>query len=587
MLKDCADYLATIQFITIATCIKAFSGYTFAYFTIITAIRKFHSVRTTPHTVYSCGCNFGRIVHGAPRLIALGVGVIIGAGLFSITGAVAAGYTGPAITLSFAIAALGCCFAGLCYAEFASMIPVAGSAYTYSYATMGELVAWIIGWDLVLEYCVAATTVSISWSRYLVVFLEGFGVHLPQALTACPWDGGIVNIPAFVIVVLMSILLIRGTEGSSIFNGIIVFLKVSVVLVFVVLGWKYIRMENYTPYIPANTGTLGEFGFSGILRGAAIVFFAFLGFDAVSTAAQETKNPKRNMPIGILMSLVVCTILYMLFAHVMTGVVHYSAFAGQNGIAPVAIAIDHMGQMDASGVIRPDYPWMNRAIVIAILLGYCSVIMVTLLGQSRVFLSMSRDGLLPPLFSHIHEKFRTPARSNFLFMLLVGALAAFVPASVAGEMCSIGTLFAFTLVCAGVLIVRKAMPDAPRSFKTPLVPFVPIAGIITCLVMMLFLPADTWIRLVLWMLIGLDIYVCYGIKHSKLEHMQKHRSGQTTLDMIGITLSVLCVITGLWHQQTVGWGESKILLIISFVFAFTHLAFYLYRLGKQFTSLTR
>jgi len=523
---------------------------------------------------------------GPWSLIALGVGVIIGAGLFSITGAVAAGYTGPAITLSFAIAALGCCFAGLCYAEFASMIPVAGSAYTYSYATMGELVAWIIGWDLVLEYCVAATTVSISWSRYLVVFLEGFGVHLPQALTACPWDGGIVNIPAFVIVVLMSILLIRGTEGSSIFNGIIVFLKVSVVLVFVVLGWKYIRMENYTPYIPANTGTLGEFGFSGILRGAAIVFFAFLGFDAVSTAAQETKNPKRNMPIGILMSLVVCTILYMLFAHVMTGVVHYSAFAGQNGIAPVAIAID-MGQMDASGVIRPDYPWMNRAIVIAILLGYCSVIMVTLLGQSRVFLSMSRDGLLPPLFSHIHEKFRTPARSNFLFMLLVGALAAFVPASVAGEMCSIGTLFAFTLVCAGVLIVRKTMPDAPRSFKTPLVPFVPIAGIITCLVMMLFLPADTWIRLVLWMLIGLDIYVCYGIKHSKLEHMQKHRSGQTTLDMIGITLSVLCVITGLWHQQTVGWGESKILLIISFVFAFTHLAFYLYRLGKQFTSLTR
>lgn len=519
---------------------------------------------------------------GPWSLIALGVGVIIGAGLFSITGAVAAGYTGPAITLSFAIAALGCCFAG-----FASMIPVAGSAYTYSYATMGELVAWIIGWDLVLEYCVAATTVSISWSRYLVVFLEGFGVHLPQALTACPWDGGIVNIPAFVIVVLMSILLIRGTEGSSIFNGIIVFLKVSVVLVFVVLGWKYIRMENYTPYIPANTGTLGEFGFSGILRGAAIVFFAFLGFDAVSTAAQETKNPKRNMPIGILMSLVVCTILYMLFAHVMTGVVHYSAFAGQNGIAPVAIAIDHMGQMDASGVIRPDYPWMNRAIVIAILLGYCSVIMVTLLGQSRVFLSMSRDGLLPPLFSHIHEKFRTPARSNFLFMLLVGALAAFVPASVAGEMCSIGTLFAFTLVCAGVLIVRKTMPDAPRSFKTPLVPFVPIAGIITCLVMMLFLPADTWIRLVLWMLIGLDIYVCYGIKHSKLEHMQKHRSGQTTLDMIGITLSVLCVITGLWHQQTVGWGESKILLIISFVFAFTHLAFYLYRLGKQFTSLTR
>lgn len=517
-------------------------------------------------------------VLGPWSLVALGVGVIIGAGLFSITGAVAAGYTGPAITLSFVIAALGCCFAALCYAEFASMIPVAGSAYTYSYATMGELIAWIIGWDLVLEYCVAATTVSISWSRYLVVFLEGFGVQLPHALTACPWDGGVVNVPAFLIVALMSVFLIRGTEGSSIFNGIIVFLKVSVVLVFVVLGWKYIRMENYTPYIPANTGTLGEFGFSGILRGAAIVFFAFLGFDAVSTAAQETKNPKRDMPIGILMSLGVTTVLYMLFAHVMTGVVNYTAFDGQAGIAPVAIAIDHMGQAGADGLIHPDYPWLNRAIVLAILMGYCSVIMVTLLGQSRVFLSMSRDGLLPPLFSHIHETYRTPARSNLLFMVLVGLLAAFVPASVAGEMCSIGTLFAFSLVCAGVLIVRRTMPDAPRSFKTPWVPFVPIGGIITCMVMMVFLPADTWIRLVLWMLIGLDIYVHYGIKHSKLEPMQAHRKGETALNLIGIALSVLCVITGLWHQQTVGWDESKVLLGISFVFAFTHMAYFLRRL---------
>ena len=517
-------------------------------------------------------------VLGPWSLVALGVGVIIGAGLFSITGAVAAGYTGPAITLSFVIAAIGCCFAALCYAEFASMIPVAGSAYTYSYATMGELIAWIIGWDLVLEYCVAATTVSISWSRYLVVFLEGFGVQLPHALTACPWDGGVVNVPAFLIVALMSVFLIRGTEGSSIFNGIIVFLKVSVVLVFVVLGWKYIRMENYTPYIPANTGTLGEFGFSGILRGAAIVFFAFLGFDAVSTAAQETKNPKRDMPIGILMSLGVTTVLYMLFAHVMTGVVNYTAFDGQAGIAPVAIAIDHMGQAGADGLIHPDYPWLNRAIVLAILMGYCSVIMVTLLGQSRVFLSMSRDGLLPPLFSHIHETYRTPARSNLLFMVLVGLLAAFVPASVAGEMCSLGTLFAFSLVCAGVLIVRRTMPDAPRSFKTPWVPFVPIGGIITCVVMMVFLPADTWIRLVLWMLIGLDIYVHYGIKHSKLEPMQAHRKGETALNLIGIALSVLCVITGLWHQQTVGWDETKVLLGISFVFAFTHMAYFLRRL---------
>ena len=520
-------------------------------------------------------------VLGAWSLVALGVGVIIGAGLFSITGTVAAGYTGPAITLSFAIAAIGCCFAGLCYAEFASMIPVAGSAYTYSYATMGELIAWIIGWDLVLEYTVAATTVSISWSRYLVVFLEGVGINLPHALTACPWDGGIINIPAFLIVVLMSIFLIRGTEGSSIFNGFIVFLKVAVILTFVVLGWKYINAENYTPYIPANTGTLGEFGLSGVLRGAAIVFFAFLGFDAVSTAAQETKNPKRDMPIGILMSLLICTILYMVFAHVMTGVAHYTDFAGQQGIAPVAVAIDHMGHADAAGIIHPDYPWLNRAIVLAILFGYCSVIMVTLLGQSRVFLSMSRDGLLPPFFSHINEKFRTPARSNLLFMIIIGLLAAFVPARVAGEMTSIGTLFAFTLVCAAVLIVRKSMPEVHRAFKTPFVPVVPILGILTCLCMMLFLPADTWIRLVLWMLIGLDIYACYGVKHSKLEQHIPRRSGLTILNMIGIALSVLSVITGLWHQQTVGWDEDKTLLIISFVFAFTHCAFYMVRIWRQ------
>ena len=520
-------------------------------------------------------------VLGAWSLVALGVGVIIGAGLFSITGTVAAGYTGPAITLSFAIAAIGCCFAGLCYAEFASMIPVAGSAYTYSYATMGELIAWIIGWDLVLEYTVAATTVSISWSRYLVVFLEGVGINLPHALTACPWDGGIINIPAFLIVVLMSIFLIRGTEGSSIFNGFIVFLKVAVILTFVVLGWKYINAENYTPYIPANTGTLGEFGLSGVLRGAAIVFFAFLGFDAVSTAAQETKNPKRDMPIGILMSLLICTILYMVFAHVMTGVAHYTDFAGQQGIAPVAVAIDHMGHADAAGIIHPDYPWLNRAIVLAILFGYCSVIMVTLLGQSRVFLSMSRDGLLPPFFSHINEKFRTPARSNLLFMIIVGLLAAFVPARVAGEMTSIGTLFAFTLVCAAGLIVRKRMPEVHRAFKTPFVPVVPILGILTCLCMMLFLPADTWIRLVLWMLIGLDIYACYGVKHSKLEQHIPRRRGLTILNMIGIALSVLSVITGLWHQQTVGWDEDKTLLIISFVFAFTHCAFYMVRIWRQ------
>lgn len=526
-------------------------------------------------------------VLGPVSLVALGVGVIIGAGLFSITGTVASEFTGPSITLSFIIAAIGCCFAGLCYAEFASMIPVAGSAYTYSYATMGELIAWIIGWDLVLEYTVAATTVSISWSRYMVVFLEGIGISLPHAFTACPWDGGIINIPALLIVVLMSLFLIRGTEGSSIFNGFIVFLKIAVILVFVVLGWQFIQTENYTPYIPENTGKLGEYGFSGILRGAAVVFFAFLGFDAVSTAAQETKNPKRDMPIGILVSLLVCTLLYILFAHVMTGVAHYTEFSGQQGIAPVAVAIQHMGSADAAGIIQPAYPWLNKAIVLSILFGYCSVIMVTLMAQSRVFLSMSHDGLLPPFFSKIHPKFRTPAHSNVLFMVLVGLMAAFIPAQVAGEMTSIGTLFAFTLVCAAILIVRKTMPDVHRAFKTPFVPAVPIMGILTCLCMMCFLPADTWIRLVLWMLIGLDIYACYGIRHSKLEGHVARRKGTNVLNMLGITLSVLCIITGLWHQQTVGWNESKVLLIISFIFAFTHCAYYMYRMWKHASHNTK
>lgn len=520
-------------------------------------------------------------VLGPWGLIALGVGAIIGAGLFSITGTVAAEYTGPAITLSFIIAAIGCCFAGLCYAEFASMIPVAGSAYTYSYATMGELIAWIIGWDLVLEYTVAATTVSISWSRYLVVFLQGIGIDLPPEWTACPWDGGIANIPAAIIVIIMSLFLVRGTQESSLVNNIIVFLKVSVILIFVALGWQFINAENYTPYIPANTGTLGEFGLSGVFRGAAVVFFAFLGFDAVSTAAQETKNPKKNMPIGILMSLLVCTILYILFAHVMTGVAHYTDFAGQQGIAPVAVAIDHMGPTDAAGVITPAYPWLNRAIVMAILFGYCSVIMVTLLGQSRVFFSMSRDGLLPPFFSKVHQKYRTPAHSNLLFMVIVSVMAAFIPARVAGEMVSIGTLFAFTLVCAGILIVRKSMPNVERAFKTPFVPVVPILGILTCLCMMVFLPADTWIRLVLWMLVGLDIYAMYGVKHSKLEQNTPRRKGLTVLNAIGIGLSVLAVITGLWHQQTAGWDTDKTLLIISFVFAFTHCAWYVWRMWKQ------
>jgi APA family basic amino acid/polyamine antiporter len=517
---------------------------------------------------------------GPWSLVALGIGAIIGAGLFSITGLAAANNAGPAITISFIVAALGCAFAGLCYAEFASMIPVAGSAYTYSYATMGEFIAWIIGWDLVLEYAVGAATVGISWSRYLVKFLEGFDVYLPKSLTVGPWDGGIINLPAVFIIVMMSLLLIRGTKESATVNAVIVSLKVTVVLIFIILGWQYISNDNLNPYIPENTGEFGEFGFSGIIRAAAIVFFAYIGFDAVSTAAQEAKNPSRDMPIGILGSLIICTVLYILFAHVMTGVANYTTFAGQDGIAPVALAIEHMGTTDASGNLVPDYPWLNRAIVVAILAGYASVILVMLMGQTRVFFSMSKDGLIPKVFSSINPKFQTPAKSNLLFMLFVSLFAAFVPARVVGEMTSIGTLFAFILVCIGIWVMRVKMPELPRAFKTPLVPLVPILGIVTCLFMMVFLPADTWIRLIVWMLIGMDIYLVYGAKNSILGNGTSNRKGLRTARIVSIVLCFLLMIAGVLHQMTVGWDDDRTLFYISLIIAVIHLILFLYNMWK-------
>lgn len=456
---------------------------------------------------------------GATSLVALGIGAIIGAGLFSITGLAAAHNAGPAVTISFIIAAIGCAFAGLCYAEFASVIPVAGSAYTYSFATMGEFMAWIIGWDLVLEYAVGAATVAISWSRYLAKFLGNIGLSLPHELTSCPSDGGIINMPGVFIVVAMSLLLIRGTHESARINALIVMLKVAVVLVFIGLGWSFIRPENHVPFIPENTGHFGEFGWSGIIRAAGIIFFAYIGFDAVSTAAQEAKNPKRDMPIGILVSLVICTILYILFAYVMTGVANYKDFVGKDGIAPVAVAIDFMGLAGPDGKIIPSFPWLNNTIILAILAGYSSVILVMLLGQSRVFYSMSHDGLLPKVFSEVHPKLQTPWKSNLLFMLFVGLFAGFVPGDIVGEMTSIGTLLAFALVCAGVIIMRKKLPDIPRGFRTPLVPLVPILGVITCLAMMVGLPLDTWLRLIIWMGIGIVIYFSYGAKHSKIRNV--------------------------------------------------------------------
>ncbi len=521
---------------------------------------------------------------GAWGLIALGIGAIIGAGLFSITGGAAANQAGPAITISFIVAAFGCAFAGLCYAEFASMIPVAGSAYTYSYATMGEFIAWIIGWDLVLEYAVGAATVSISWSRYLTKFMEGFDVYLPVSLTAGPWDGGMINLPAVFIVVLMSLLLIKGTQESAFVNAIIVALKVAVVLIFIFLGWKYINNDNYVPYIPENTGTFGEYGFSGIIRAAAIVFFAYIGFDAVSTAAQEAKNPRKDMPIGILGSLAICTVLYILFAHVMTGVTPYTSFKGQDGIAPVAVAIEHMGTPNAAGVISPDYPWLNRAIIVAILAGYASVILVMLMGQSRVFFSMSKDGLLPKIFSEVHPKFRTPSKSNMMFMLFVSLFAAFVPARVVGEMTSIGTLFAFILVCLGVMVLRKREPNAPRAFKTPLVPLIPLLGVATCLFMMVFLPLDTWIRLIVWMMIGFDIYMWYGMKYSILSgnDTASFAKSNKIIGWSGLGLVALLVVVALIHHaMTKDDNPDTVLFYFSLTFAAVHTFLYAARLNKK------
>ena len=518
-----------------------------------------------------------RRVLGPWGLIALGVGVIIGAGLFSVTGIVAGEHTGPAIVLSFAIAAVACAFAGLCYAEFASMLPISGSAYTYSYFTMGELVAWIIGWDLVLEYAVAAMAVSVSWSRYFCVMLSGFGIHLPAAFVACPADGGVFNLPAALLVVVLSLILVRGTKGSSRFNDFMVVLKLAVVVAFIAIGLRYVSSDNLTPFIPENTGVFGEYGWSGVLRGAAIVFFAYIGFDAVSTAAQETVNPRRNMPIGILGSLLLCTLLYMLFAFVMTGVVDYHAYIGADSIAPAAPAVAHMGPVGADGVVTPAFPWLNRGIVFAILLGYASVVLVMLMGQSRVFFSMSKDGLLPPVFSHLHSRFHTPARSNLLFMVVIATCSGLVPPGVAGEMTSIGTLFAFALVCLGVIVVRRTQPDAPRSFKTPLVPYIPAAGVVCCVAMMLFLPADTWIRLVMWMVLGIDVYSFYGLRHSKIGGGTVRRHGQTILSAIGVFVSLLCVITGLWHQQTVGWNADQTMLWIAVGFGVGHIFFFLVR----------
>jgi len=454
---------------------------------------------------------------GPAALIALGIGAIIGAGIFTLTGVAAATNAGPAIVLSFVAAAIGCGFAGLCYSEFSAMIPIAGSAYTYSYATMGEFLAWIIGWDLILEYAVGAATVSIGWAQTLVAFLHTFGIHLPPSLSASPFQPitlpggtviyGIINLPAVFIVVVVSIILMIGIRESAGVNTVIVFLKVSVVVVFIAIGWAYMNPVNHEPFIPANTGTLGEFGWSGILTGAGLIFFAYIGFDAVSTAAQETKLPKRDMPIGILGSLAICTILFILYSYVLTGIVNYKDL---NVAAPLSLALEKI-----------PHPWLSPAMNLAVLAGLTSVMLVMLLGQSRVFYSMSNDGLLPKLFSDLHPKFCTPYKSNMVLMIFVGLFAAFAPISVVGKMTSIGTLLAFVLVCGGVLVMRKTHPNMPRPFKTPLVPLVPILGILCNFVMMLGLGWSNWARLIVWLAIGFAIYFGYSRYHSKLQGQRR------------------------------------------------------------------
>ena len=471
------------------------------------------------------------------NLTTLGIGAIIGAGIFVLTGQAAAQYAGPGIVISFIISGIACAFAGLCYAEFASMIPISGSAYTYSYATLGEFLAWIIGWDLILEYLFAAATVSVGWSGYMVSFLKDFGIFIPTAFTAAtgsvlvevpemgwqeltknlatnltaqgvnvgalPHVTAIINLPAMFIIAVLTLLLIIGIRESANFNNIMVITKVSVIILFIAIGFAFVYSGNWDPFIPKNTGEWGHFGWSGILRGAGVIFFAYIGFDAVSTAAQEARNPQRDMPIGILGSLSVSTVLYILVAIVLTGIVSYTTL---NVSDPVAVGVDAMGK----GMF-----WLRPIVKIAAIAGLSSVILVMLMGQPRIFYSMAKDGLLPPLFSKVHPKFKTPYISTILTGLVAIVLAGILPISILGELVSIGTLLAFAIVCISIIVLRKTRPDIHRPFRTPFVPLIPLLGALICLVQMLALPLDTWLRLIIWMAIGFIIYFTYGINHSK------------------------------------------------------------------------
>jgi APA family basic amino acid/polyamine antiporter len=465
-------------------------------------------------------------VLGPVTLTSLGIGCIIGAGIFVLTGQAAAVYAGPAIVYSFILSGLACLFAGLCYAEFSSMIPLSGSAYTYGYATLGELIAWIIGWSLILEYLFAAATVAVGWSGYVVSFLKDLGITIPDAFTSAPYDhpmpagahwwnvwqlfihgwvgtGAVLNVPAMLIVAVVTVLLVVGIKESANFNNAIVLLKLTVILLFIVVGAAHVNHANWHPFVPPQLGP-GEFGWSGVVRGAGVIFFAYIGFDAVSTAAQEARNPQRDMPIALLGSLAICTVLYILVSLVLTGIVHYTQL---NVPAPIALAINSLG---------PSLSWLVMAIKIGAIAGLSSVILVLLLGQPRIFYTMSKDGLLPPVFSVVHPRFRTPWISQILVGIAAMTIAGLFPIGLLGQLVSIGTLLAFTIVCAGVLVLRFTDPKLPRPFRTPAVWLVAPLGVLSCGYLMKNLPADTWARLIIWLVIGLVIYFTYGFRHSRL-----------------------------------------------------------------------
>ena len=475
---------------------------------------------------------------GALNLTLLGIGAIIGAGIFVLTGTAAAQYAGPAIVLSFVLAGFGCLFAGLCYAEFASMIPIAGSAYTYGYATLGEFVACIIGWDLILEYLFAASTVAVGWSGYFTEFLGQIGIHIPRQFTSAPFGvegthtlvrsvlcvdptnnalitagtcdltkyqqfAGFLNIPAMALVAILTVLLVIGIQESARFNNIVVFVKIAIVILVICFGFMYVNTANWHPFIPANTGEFGHYGWSGIVRASGVIFFAYIGFDAVSTAAQEAKNPQRDLPIGILGSLAICTVLYILMALVMTGLAPYPEL---NVPHPVFVAIEKAG---------PPLRWLTYLINVGAIAGLASVVLVMLLGQPRVFYSTARDGLLPAVFGKVHARYRTPYLATIITGSVAMVIAGLFPIGLLGELVSIGTLLAFVIVSAGILVLRYRSPDLHRPFRTPLVPVVPILAILICGYMMSYLPVDTWYRLLIWLAVGLLIYFGYGRSHSR------------------------------------------------------------------------